>query len=151
MGSVICLANKNLDICPLSWKSKIIDKVAEDIKSAETLALESAVDYMVCMASMLSEFYTGQTTGKLPIIINENSKGLVESLYSTKKVKGKTMRVVISSIQQYIKSGVIKDVNHVASKYQLGDIFTKKGVSTENIIKTVSEGFLDFPEDNFSK
>ena len=91
MGSLICLSNKTLDVCPLSWKSKIIEKVAEDIKSAETLALESAVDDTVYLASMFSEIYTGNSDKKLPIVINEDSKGLVESLYSTKKVKRKTM------------------------------------------------------------
>ena len=143
MGSFVCLGNKNLEICPLSWKSKIIDKVAEDIKSAETLALETSVDDTVYLASMLSEIYKGHTNNKLPIIIKEDSKGLVESLYSTKKVKRKTMRVVISSIQQYMKNGTIKDVHHVSSKDQLGDVFTKKGVSSNNIIRTVSQGILD--------
>ena len=39
----------------------------------------------------------------------------------------------------------------MASKDQLGDIFTKKGVCNEKIIRTVSEGRLDFPEEKQSK
>ena len=115
MGSFVCLANDNLKVSPLSWKSKLIDKVAEDIKSAETLALESSLDDCIYLASMLSELYTGSSKNKLPIYLNEDSKGLVDSLHSTKKVKRKTMRVVISSIQQYMKNGTIKGVNHVKS------------------------------------
>ena len=68
---------------------------------------------------MITEIYTGETRQtSIPIIINEDSKGLVESIYSTKKVKKKTMRVVISSIQQYLKKGIITEVNHVQSKDQ---------------------------------
>ena len=44
MGYFICLANSKMDINPLHWKSRVIDKVAEDIKTAETLALETAID-----------------------------------------------------------------------------------------------------------
>ena len=123
VGSFICLSNKHLKISPLSWKSKIIDKVAEDIKSAETLALESSIDSAVFLSSMITELYTGQINGKhLQIKVNEDSKCLVESLYSTKKVKKKTMRVVISSIQQYLKKGIISDIYHMKSKDRLGDL-----------------------------
>ena len=67
----------------------------------------------------------------------------IESLYSTKKVKRKTMRVVVSSLQQKIKSGRIKNVFHVQSSNQLADVLTKKGVSKENILNTVKQGFVN--------
>ena len=38
MGYFIGLENKNLKISPLHWKSKVIEKVAEDIKTAETFS-----------------------------------------------------------------------------------------------------------------
>ena len=81
----------------INWKSKVIDKVAQDIKTAETLALENAVDDAIHLTNMISELYTGKLIGyQIPIVVNEDSKSLIESLYSTKKVKRKTMRVVIS-------------------------------------------------------
>ena len=141
MGSFICLSNDEHKICPLSWKSKIIDKVAPDIKSAETLALEAAIDESIYLASMISEVYS-QGKYKIPIIVNEDSRGLVDSLYSTKKVKRKTMRIVISCLQQYLKQGIIKEVNHVSSENQLSDILTKKGVNSSKIIYAVSEGTI---------
>ena len=72
--------------------------MAQDIKSAETLALENAVDDALHLADMISEVYTGEANPKLkiPLTINEDSKSLIESLYSTQKVKRKTMRVVVS-------------------------------------------------------
>ena len=55
MGFVILLRGKGENVNPLHWKSKVIDKVAEDIKSAETLALETAVDDAIHLADMIRE------------------------------------------------------------------------------------------------
>ena len=74
--------------------------------------------------------------------MNEDSLSLVESLYSTKKVKRKTMRVVISSIQQHLKQKVITEINHVKSADNIADIFTKKGVSVERLMKVLHKGSL---------
>ena len=145
MGLVVLLKGKDENVNPLNWRSKVIDKVAEDIKTAETLALETAIDESIHLADMISEIYTDDSnTTKLLIIVNADSKLLVESLYSTKKVRRKTMRVVISSIQQQMKRGRIKTIKHVNSKQQLADVMTKKGVSPDNILDIVTRGTLDF-------
>ena len=109
----------------------------------ETVALELALDDAVYMSKMLSEIYTGNTEShKIPIVINEDSKSLVQSLESTKKVKRKTMRLVISSIQQSINNGTISNVIHVSSKDQLADMFTKKGVNSEKLMNCLKSGNL---------
>ena len=143
MGYFICLANKDLKMSPLHWKSKVIDKVAEDIKTAETLALETAIDDAIHLSNMLMELYSGkQQHGSIPIVVNEDSLSLVESLYSTKKVKRKTMRVVVSSIQQRMKKNIISEINHVKSEDNIADVFTKKGVSTNRIMTAIEKGSL---------
>ena len=121
--------------------------MANDITSAETLSLEAAVDNAVYLSTMFRELYFGQLKERIPIIVNEDSKCLVESLYSTKKVKKKTMRLAISSLQQHIKEGVIKRINHVSSKDQLSDVLTKKGVLTDRMIDAVSKGTLLYEEE----
>ena len=86
MGYLIMLTNSENIFNPIHWKTKIIERVAEDIKSAETLSLESAVDDAIYISSMLTEIYTGRIDKPcLPLIIKEDSKSLIESLYSTKK------------------------------------------------------------------
>lgn len=143
MGYFICLANNDLQMSPLHWKSRVIDKVAEDIKTAETLALETAIDDAIHLSHMLTELYSGKSRDdSIPIIVNEDSLSLVESLYSTKKVKRKTMRVVISSIQQRMKNNIISEINHVKSADNIADIFTKKGVSTDRILQVIDKGSL---------
>ena len=142
MGYFICLANENLDISPLHWKSCVIDKVTEDVKTAETLALEKALDDAIHLSNLISEIYTGEATKNiLPIVANEDSKSLLESIYSTKKVKRKTMRVVISSIQQHLQNKTLTEFHHVVSKDNIADIFTKSGVNTDtflNVLKNCS-------------
>ena len=71
----------------------------------------------------------------LPIPIKEDSKSLVESIYSTKKIQHKTMRVVILKIQEQMINGVVRNVSHNSSKNQLGDVFTKKGVSAKTMLE----------------
>ena len=52
------------------------------------------------------------------------------------------MRVVISSIQQYMKKKIVSEVKHVTSADNVADVFTKKGVSTERILTVIDNGTL---------
>ena len=122
---------------------KVIEKVTPDIKTAETLSLEITVDDAIHLSEMITEIYTGNPKGcALPLVVKEDSKALIDSLYSTKKVKRKTMRVVISCLQQYITNGIIKDIIHVKTDQQLADVFTKRGVNGQNIIDVTSTGAI---------
>ena len=143
MGYFICLANSSFQMSPLHWKSAVIEKVAEDVKTAETLALEKSIDDAVHFSNLITEIYTGEsTTNSIPIVANTDSKSLLQSIYSTKKVKRKTMRVVISSIQQNLQNKIIKDVHHVKSRDNIADIFTKKGVDNTRIKEVLKFGNL---------
>ena len=143
MGYFICLANKNLKMSPLHWKSCVIDKVAEDIKTAETLALEKALDDAIHISNLITEIYTGEPTmNTLPIVANEDSNSLLESIYSTKKVKRKTMRVVVSSIQQHLQNKILTKIHHVKSKDNIADVFTKAGVNTDRVLNALQTGSL---------
>ena len=107
------------------------------------MAFEKALDDSIHLSNLLTEIYTGNPTqNSIPIIANTDSKSLLESIYSTKKVKRKTMRVVISSIQQHLANKILTDVQHVKSKDNLSDVFTKKGVSTNRILETLQTSSL---------
>merc|ERR1711954_164473 len=77
---------------------------------------------------------------KIPILVYDDSKSLIQSLYSTKKVKRKTVRVVISRIQQLIRNKTIMDTIHVKTKDQAADFLTKRGVSCDKLTKIPKEG-----------
>ena len=85
MGYFACISNDAMEMNPLNWKSKIIEKVAPDIKSAETLALEQALDDTIHLGNMLSELYFEDPNKfKIPITINKSSKSLFHSIFSRK-------------------------------------------------------------------
>ena len=44
IGLFLVLCNDIVDFNPIHWKSKVIDKVCPDFKTAETMALEIALD-----------------------------------------------------------------------------------------------------------
>ena len=113
MGYFIFLTNSRMDINPLHWKSCVIDKVAKDIKTAKTIALEPAIDDAIHLKNLLMEIYSGKVKEySIPIIVNEDSLSLVKSIYSTKKVKRKTMRVVVAIVRQHLKRKRISDIKH---------------------------------------
>ena len=127
MGYFLAISNQDQLMNPIHWKSKIIEKVAEDTKTAETLALENAIDDALYLSSIFSEIYTGDKKRQdIPLVVHTDSKSLLDSIFSTRKVKRKTMRVVISSMQQHLKEGKIKNVFHISSNDQIADILTKK-------------------------
>ena len=117
--------------------------MAEDIKTAETLALEKSIDDAIHLSNLLTEIYTGKSTeNSIPIVANTDSKSLLQSIYSTKKVKRKTMRVVVSSLQQHLQQKIVKEVNHVKSADNIADVFTKNGVNTNRIVQVLKSGSL---------
>ena len=148
MGYFIALCNNSDRFNPIHWKSRVIDKVAQDTKTAETLALEIALDDAIYLSKFLVEIYHGNKSKyRIPIFIYDDSKSLIQSLYSTKKVKRKTMHVVISRIQQLINDKTVMDVIHVKTKDQVADTLTKKGVSNEKIMQILREGKITFLEE----
>ena len=89
------------------------------------------------------QIYTGEPTkNTLPIVANEDSNSLLESIYSTKKVKRKTMRVVISSIQQHLQNKILTKIHHVKSKDNIADVFTKAGVNSDRVLNALQIGSL---------
>ena len=96
---------------------------------------------------MTEVYYGPDTKLRIPILIYDDSKSLIQSLFSTKKVKRKTMRVVISRIQQLLRNKTISDAIHVKTKDQVADILTKRGVSCDKIYQTLREGKITFSQE----
>ena len=73
--------------------------------------------------------------------INIDSKTLIDSLNSTKQADEKTIRHLIAWIkQQKDEEKTIQSINWVSSADQLADVFTKKNVKTDPILKVVMGG-----------
>ena len=96
-GRVILIQNKkNGKVNVSSWTTKKISRVCRSVKSAETRALEEAIDDVVNVASLIVEVYTGQVNLKnpeqIPVEAFTDSKSLCESLHNTRQCLEKLLR-----------------------------------------------------------
>ena len=130
-GFLTILANPETRKChPLAWASRKIKRIARSTLAAETLDLQDGLDATTFLAQIL-EFITGL---KLRINGYVDSKQLFESLYSSKTVLEKRLRVEISSIQELLQSGEVSRVNCVPTTRQYADCLTKKSGMEQNLI-----------------
>ena len=131
-GFVTILTNPETGKChPLAWASRKIKRIARSTLAAEILALQDGLHATIFLAQIL-EFITGL---KLRINGYVDSKQLFESLYSSKTVLEKRLRVEISSIQELLQSGEVSRVNWVPTTRQYADCLTKKSGMEQNLVK----------------
>ena len=80
---------------------------------------------------------------QLPVVVNIDSKTLLDSLNSSKQIDEKTVRHLIAWIkQQKDEEKTIQSINWVKSAEQIADVFTKKNAKTEYILNVVTQGNL---------
>ena len=80
---------------------------------------------------------------KLPIYAKTDNKDLVESIYSTKMVKDKRLRIELASIKEVIGNNLIEAIIWIESGLQLADCMTKQGASGERLLSILRSGSLD--------
>ena len=124
---------------PLSWKSKTIQQVCKSVKSAETRSLEQGMEDSIYTSRMIHEVMTGNL-GQIPVEHKIDSKTLHDSVISTKPVEEKTMRHVLGWMKQQMEEKNVRKVDWIPNKLMLADIFTKKGVKSDPILKAVTTG-----------
>ena len=89
-GRVVLLEHKHKDaVNVVSWKTKKISRVCRSVKTAETRALEEAIDEAVNTARLIKEIYSGKVNLKnpeqIPVMAVTDCKSLWESLHNTKQ------------------------------------------------------------------
>ena len=78
------------NVCLLSWISNKVRRRVSSTLSAETLALNDALDDAVYLKLLISKIYHNNVReGKIPILAYIDNKSLDESLRSTKQVQEK--------------------------------------------------------------
>ena len=93
------------NVCPLSWISNKVRRKVSSTLSAETLALNDALDDAVYLKCLISEIYHDNVReSKIPILAYTDNKSLAESLRSTKQVQEKRLRIDIAEVQRMLES-----------------------------------------------
>ena len=119
------------NVCPLSWISNKVRRKVSSTLSAETLALNDALDDAVYLMHLISEIYHDIVReSKIPIIAYVDNKSLDESLRSTKQFQEKRSRIDIAEVQHMLESKEINEISWIPSTDNLSDGLTKRGIDT---------------------
>ena len=113
--------------------------------AGETLAMADAIDSAIFIATLYAELTTGQPKSlSIPITCIVDNRSLYDAIKSMKSVAEKRLRLEITNIKELVNNGQIKNITWCSTKEQLADCLTKKGASTLQLLKTLSEGKLDY-------
>ena len=103
---IVFLCKSQRKHAPISWKSKKIQRVVKSTIAAETL-------------------YKKETdSGSFPIHCYTDNKSLLDSVYFTKTLKEKRLKVDVCIIREMLQKKVISSVNWCTSKIKLVDCLT---------------------------
>ena len=139
-GFVIFLVDSNGIKCPLTWQSKKVRRVVKSTLAAETLSLLDAAEAGIYMANLIGEILN---LNCLPLVkCYVDNKSLVDSLYSTKQVDDKHLRINLAVLGDMLERGELSSVTWVQSARQLANVFTKRGASAELLLSAVAEANL---------
>ena len=99
------------------------------------MALVEGAGTAVYMAGIIKELIGNVN---IKILCYTDNKSLVESLYSSKQVNDRRLRLDVSVIENMLARGEISRVIWVNSKDQLADCLTKRGVCTDKLKDIIS-------------
>ena len=147
-GRVVLIENKKTGMVSVaSWKTKKIGRVCRSVKSAETRALEEAIDDGVNIARLITEVYSGKVNLKepeqIPVEAFTDSKSLWESLHNTRQCEEKLLRNSIAGIKELMELKMVEDVAWVPTLKQLADCMTKHGKNSDWLLKVACTNRLD--------
>ena len=147
-GRVILIENKKTgSVSVASWKTKKIGRVCRSVKSAETRALEEALDDAINIARLVAEVYTGKENLKepaqIPVEAFTDSKSLWESVHNTRQCEEKILRNSIAGIKELMDMKMVKEVSWVPTQQQLADCMTKRGQTSGWLLRVARSNKLN--------
>ncbi len=143
-GAVVILRGLEGTGSPIYWRSKVIAKVCKSAKSAETCALEDAIDSAINIGRQVHQLRTGKIEDKsCRIIAMTNSRGLVDSLNITKEVSVGRMRFNVARIKEYLELKEIEKVKWIPTNHMLADSLTKSRSDSSRLIRVLETGKME--------
>jgi hypothetical protein len=145
-GHILLLRGEGDKCSAISWKSKLISRVCKSAKSAETIALENAIDSAIGIGRQLRQFQTGMVYEKpAPIECFTDSASLVESIRSTKQVDEGSMRLHVERIKDHLQSQNVDKVVWISTDKMLVDPLTKLKADSTNLTTVLKTGVWKKP------
>ena len=140
VGIVIFLTGPR-GCAPILWRSRAIRRVCKSVKTAETLALEEAIDAAINLSRQINQLVTGRKEEKgIPVRAFTDSKSLVDSMGSCKQVVEGAMRLVVEKLKEHVKEGHVKEIVWIEGARNWADGFTKKNVDMSELVNILEQG-----------
>jgi len=143
-GAVIILRGSAGTGSPIYWRSKVIARVCKSAKSAESCALEDAIDTAINIGRQVHQLRTGKIEDKAcKIIARTDSKGLVDTLSSTRQVSEGRMRLNVHRIKEYQKLKEVDSIKWIPTTHMLADALTKARADPSRLRKVLETGKME--------
>ena len=134
------MVGEDLRCCPLVWRACKISRVVRSTLAAETMALQEAVEEVICVRQMMKQLLPKYN---FPVKCLVDNDSLVQHLYSTlNSIEEKSLRINIASLKQAISRKNIESVSWVETKEQLADCMTKRGANCAKLLTVLQSGRL---------
>ena len=135
-GFIIFLESDSGNVhCPIYWQSRRIDRIVDSSLAAETYALHSGAKSAVFFKIVIGQMIKG---AKVQVVCMSDNESLCKVIHSDTQPKDKWLRINIGGIRSMIENGDIDKVKWIASKDQLADPLTKRGVCRDKLINAIS-------------
>ena len=135
-GVITFVEGSNGKVAPICWNSKKLTRVTKSPLASETLALNEGADSGFFIASMLQEIFRMNSRPVVKCITDNAS--LTETLKTSTIVADKRLRVDVARLREMVREDEIT-VEWIPGQLQIADSLTKRGASTKQLIKVVTE------------
>ena len=142
VGFVVFLCDDKGLCCPISWRCGKARRVVKSTIAAEAMALLDGMEEAIYLRQILLEMIH-LSNDKVVITCVSDHKGLVESLYSTKLVEDRRLRLDVAIMKEYMEKKNIQRVFRCASSEQLADCLTKKGADGRKLVSVLQQGKIN--------
>ena len=134
--------NTDTDVCCLTWNSNKTRTICSSTLEAEAIALRDGVKHAEWLRAITIEAIYGNKTDAqvISLVCFIDSKQLYDNLYSTKYVTDHSLRLNVELLKEKLQNGIISEVRHVATKFQLADPLTKAGVDIRKLDSVLMTG-----------
>ena len=141
--------------CLLSWKSAKLKRIARSTLSAEALACIDSVDSALLLKRIIFDILDVQVPitvltdndildVQVPITVLTDNASLVDSVFSTKLVSDKRLRIDISYLKSLVDEQNIQRFSWIPTRFQLADCLTKSRSTAQSaLIDTLKSSRLD--------
>ena len=141
MGAHIVFLENDGKCAPVIWHGGKIKRVVRSTIAAEALSLQEGLESAMYVRSLIKELWAKELN--LPIVAVVDNKSVVESVYSTKLVDDKRLRIDLGAIKESLRLGDVKSIQWCPGNLQLANCMTKKGASSKDLMQVLQSGRLN--------